>query len=137
MKVRDSPLMRALWTGIHPVWVHYEPGPTLATINLQRGVSFTTYHPPRNHWGDTSDNQMVQPLSGKEADGTLALYRPEVPRSQAAQRCNPAYILRRLHPCSPNDCRLEPVTPQIVHNKEPKSYQLNPERESGHVLVFP
>ena len=79
MKVRDSPSMSALWTGIHSLWVHYGPGPTLATINLHRRVSFTTYHPPQNHWGDTSHNQRVQPLSGKEADGTRALYRPEAP----------------------------------------------------------
>ena len=65
---RNPFFMCALWTGT-----------TLATINLHRGMSFTTYHPPRNHWGDTSHNQRVQPQSGQEADGTPALYRPEAP----------------------------------------------------------
>ena len=76
---RDPSYMGALWTRIHPY--HH---------NLHRGVSFTTYHPPWNHCGDTSHNQRVQLLSGKEANGTLALYRPEIPCSRAAPWCNPA-----------------------------------------------
>ena len=59
--------MGALRTGTHTIRVPYGPGPILATITYIGGVSFTTYQPPRNHWGDASHNQRVQPPSGKEA----------------------------------------------------------------------
>ena len=44
-EVRDFSCMGALWTGIHFVRAPYGPEPTLATINLYRGVSSTTYNP--------------------------------------------------------------------------------------------
>ena len=128
--------MRALWTGIHPIWVHYGPEPTLATINLHRGVSFTTYHPPRNHWGDTSHNQRVQPLSGKEADGTPALYRPEAPALKRPKGAPLLIYCEGRLPAHPTTVQIWTRDPQIVH-LEPKSNQLNPEQESGRVLVFP
>ena len=130
----DPQPRQALWTGIHPIWVHYGPEPTLATINLHRWVSFTTYHPPRNHWGDMSHNQRVQPLSGKEAEGTPALRRR--PLSSDPKVRPHLYTVWATSLLTQRLCRFEPVTPQIVH-KEPKSNQLNPKQESGHVLVFP
>ena len=95
---RDPCFMGALWTG--------SPGPTLATINLHRGVSFTTYHPPRNHWGDTSHNQRVQPLSGKEADSTPALYRPEAPALKRPKGATPLIYCEGRLPAHPTTVQI-------------------------------
>ena len=105
--------------------------------NIHKEVGFTTYHPPWNHWGDTSHNQRVQPRQAK---------RLMAPRHSTDQRC-PAlewpkgatlliYCAGCL-PAHPPMCRLEPVTPQIVHKKGSNLTKFIPEQESGHVLVLP
>ena len=81
------PWMSALWTGIHPIWVHYWPGP-IPTYRSE------FYHPPPP--GTTGvTHPTIRGYSPCQAKRPTALYTPEVPRSQAAQRCDPAYILQR------------------------------------------
>ena len=81
--------------------------------------------------------QLVRVPPPPSPHGILALYRPEAPSPRPAQRCHPAYILHWPPPHSPiNRADFNP-SPGTVHQKGPGFHSLNPERERGHVLIFP
>ena len=65
--------MRALWTGIHPIWVHYGPEPTLATITLHRGVLPPTARPGTT-WVTRPTTRGYSPCQAKRL---TALERPK------------------------------------------------------------
>ena len=127
--------MGALWTGIHPIWVPYGPGPILA-INtyIEGGVLLPTACPGTT--GVTSPTTRgYSPCQAKRLKAPQHSEDWRRPALGQPKDVTPLIYCMDYLPAHPSMYRFEPVTPQLSIKIGPNLSSLIPSRR-GYVSWF-